>query len=112
MSAQPVAPSLGISSLTGTFAPCERDRLVRPGRADDRVAVLEQVDLVRGQRPVLLDQRLLLLEQVDRRVELRLGELVRVGDAEVGCVFDRYSAASAIWIGLSGTVTLPLYFVS
>src|SRR5690349_5293469 len=25
-------------------------------------------------------------------------------------VFIRYSAASAIWIGLSGTVTLPLYF--
>ena len=29
-----------------------------------------------------------------------------------GCVFERYSAASAIWIGLSGTVTLPLYFGS
>src|SRR5439155_3133424 len=29
-----------------------------------------------------------------------------------GCVFIRYSAASAIWIGLSGTVTLPLYFES
>src|SRR3954447_23479138 len=27
-----------------------------------------------------------------------------------GFVFIRYSAASAIWIGLSGTVTLPLYF--
>ena len=27
-----------------------------------------------------------------------------------GFVFERYNAASAIWIGLSGTVTLPLYF--
>ena len=27
-----------------------------------------------------------------------------------GFAFDRYSAASAIWIGLSGTVILPLYF--
>ena len=27
-----------------------------------------------------------------------------------GFVFIRYSAASAIWIGLSGTVTWPLYF--
>src|ERR1043165_4093291 len=27
-------------------------------------------------------------------------------------VFDRYSAASAIWIGLFGTVILPLYFGS
>ena len=27
-----------------------------------------------------------------------------------GFVFDRYSAASAIWIGLFGTVILPLYF--
>ena len=26
-----------------------------------------------------------------------------------GFVFDRYSAASAIWIGLSGTVILPAY---
>src|SRR5262245_43274532 len=26
-----------------------------------------------------------------------------------GLFFIRYSAASAIWIGLSGTVTLPLY---
>src|SRR5919201_2451779 len=29
-----------------------------------------------------------------------------------GFVFDRYSAASAIWIGLSGTVIFPLYFLS
>src|SRR5262245_24734472 len=29
-----------------------------------------------------------------------------------GCVFDRYSAASAIWIGLFGTVIRPLYFES
>src|SRR5579884_2904980 len=27
-----------------------------------------------------------------------------------GCDFDRYSAASAIWIGLAAPVTLPLYF--
>ena len=29
-----------------------------------------------------------------------------------GFVFDRYSAASAIWIGLSGIVILPLFFGS
>src|SRR3954447_25883366 len=29
-----------------------------------------------------------------------------------GCFFERYSAASAIWIGLSGTVISPLYFGS
>ena len=29
-----------------------------------------------------------------------------------GFVFDRYSAASAIWIGLSGIVIWPLYFGS
>ena len=28
-----------------------------------------------------------------------------------GWVFDRYSAASAIWIGLFGTVTSPAYFL-
>ena len=30
----------------------------------------------------------------------------------LGFVFDRYSAASAIWMGLSGIVILPLYFGS
>src|SRR5438128_10747384 len=30
----------------------------------------------------------------------------------LGFVFIRYSAASAIWIGLFGTVILPLYFAS
>src|SRR3954453_16690776 len=30
----------------------------------------------------------------------------------LGSFCDRYSAASAIWIGLSGTVTLPLYLES
>src|SRR3954467_5675453 len=30
----------------------------------------------------------------------------------LGFVFDRYSAASAIWIGLSGIVILPLFFGS
>ena len=29
-----------------------------------------------------------------------------------GVAFERYSAASAIWIGLSGIVILPLFFVS
>ena len=29
-----------------------------------------------------------------------------------GFVFERYSAASAIWIGLSGIVILPLFFGS
>src|SRR5262249_9789804 len=29
----------------------------------------------------------------------------------LGCVFSRYKAASAIWIGLSGIVTWPAYFL-
>src|SRR5204863_8368380 len=62
----------------------QRALLQRPGGAYRDVAVLEQFDLVRGQRPVLLDQRTLFFEQVGRRVELRFGQLVRVFDAEAG----------------------------
>ena len=89
VSAQPVAPSFGIRSFDRRLRRLQRVRLVRPRGADHRVAVLEQVDLVGGERPVLLDQRLLLLEQVDRRVELGLVELVGVPDAELGFVFIR-----------------------
>ena len=85
--------------------------LVRPGGADDGLAVLEEGDLLAGQVPVLLDERLLRLQEVHRRVELRLGQLVRVGDAEARLGrLERYSAASAIWIGLSGMVISPVYF--
>ena len=87
----------------------QRVDLVRPRGADRRPAVLEQVDLVGREGPVLLHERPLLLEQLHRRVELRLRQLVRVLDPEAGFVFDRYSAASAIWIGLSGIVILPLF---
>ena len=60
----------------------QRDRLVRPGGADHGVAVLEQLDLVGGERPVLLDQRALLLQQLDGGVQLLLVELVGILDAE------------------------------
>src|SRR5262249_10639444 len=44
----------------GEVAGLERADLVRPAGTDDRVAVLEVKDLLRGQRPVLLDYRALL----------------------------------------------------
>ena len=56
--------------------------LVRPRGTERRAAVLEQVDLVGREPPVLLDERPLLLEQRDRRGELRLRELVRILDPE------------------------------
>ena len=90
----------------------QRSGLVRPRRADDPSLFWNSEISSDAEVPVLLDERLLLLEQVHRRVELRLCELVRIGDPEVGLVFDRYSAASAIWIGLSGTVTLPEFCLS
>src|SRR6267378_6757200 len=62
----------------------ELDGLVRPCGADNDVAVLEERDLITGRGPVLLDQRSLLLEQGDCGVELLLGQLIRVLDAEVG----------------------------
>ena len=58
------------------------DRLVRPRGADEGVAVLEHVDLDRCARPVLLDQLALLRQERDGGVELLLGQLVRVLDAE------------------------------
>ena len=77
VSSQPVAPSFGIEILDRRAVAWSVFVWYGHGGADHRVAVLEQVDLVRGERPVLLDQRPLLLEQRDRRVELGLGQLVR-----------------------------------
>ena len=72
MSAQPVAPSFGIRSFTGAFAAWSVLVWYGHDAPIDRAAVLEQVDLVAGGRPVLLDQRALLLQQIDGRLELRL----------------------------------------
>ena len=58
--------------------------LIRPGRPDHHVMVREQRDFLRGEVPVFLDQWTLLLEQVDGGVELRLRQLIGIGDAETG----------------------------
>ncbi len=56
--------------------------LVGPRVADHHVAALEKADLVACAGPVLLDEGSLLLQQSDDRVELRLRQLIRVGDVQ------------------------------
>ena len=42
VSAQPVAPSFGMVSLTGAVRGLQRRRLIRPRRTDDDLTVLEE----------------------------------------------------------------------
>src|SRR6266550_4128356 len=88
VSAHPVAPSFGIRSATGAFAALS-------------VFVWYGHDAPITASPFL--SRL--------TAALNWAEFSSYGSLipSEGCDLDRKSAASAIWIGLSGTVTLPLY---
>ena len=74
---------LGDEVLHRRLRRLQRVRLIRPRRADRRSPALEEVDLVAGGRPVLLDEGVLLLQQVDGCLELGVRQLVRILDPEV-----------------------------
>ena len=96
MSAQPVMPSIGTMASTGT--PLALSVLTWYGQVvpTARGAIGEVVDLGAERGPVLAHERVLRLEQLDGRVELRLGQLVDIGDAQLRLWDLRYSAASAM----------------
>ena len=110
MSSQPVAPSFGIRSSTGTLAAFSV--FVWYGQDAPIVAspFLNRLISSEASPQYFLIERPLLLQQADRRVELLLVQLVGILDPERRLRLHRYSAASAIWIGLFGTVILPLNF--
>ena len=86
VSAQPVIPSVGTTASTVDARALEGVGLVRPGRSDDDVAAREVVDLVGVAAQYLPMKAVLCLQQVDRGVELRLGQLVGIGDPEIRLV--------------------------
>src|SRR6267378_937627 len=112
VSSQPVAPSFGTMSLTGAFAAISvfvwygHDAPITASPFLKRSISSEaspQYFLISGfcflSRAIAASNWVLFSSY---------GSLI----PSDGWVFMRYSAASAIWIGLSGTVTLPLYFGS
>src|SRR5437764_12934444 len=110
VSAQPVAPSFGIRSLTGTFAalsvfvwygheaPITASPLLKRSISSEASA---QYFLISGFCFFSSDTA-----ASNCFLFSSYGSLI----PRLRCVFERYSAASAIWIGLSGTVILPLNF--
>src|SRR3954452_2548104 len=110
VSAQPVAPSFGIVSLTGALsatsvfvwygqeAPTTASWLLNRSISSEASA---QYFLING---FCCFSRLTAASNCFWFSSY--GSLI----PSDGCDFDRYSAASAIWMGLSGTVTLPLNF--
>src|SRR6266852_7021512 len=109
VSAQPVAPSFGIRSLTGTFA--AMSVFVWYGHEAPMTA---SPFLNRSISSEARPQYFLISGFCAFRSATAASNWVffssygSVMPSDV-FVFDRYSAASAIWIGLSGTVILPLY---
>src|SRR2546421_9841053 len=112
VSSQPVAPSFGTRSFTGAFAATSvfvwygHDAPITASPFLKRSISSEaspQYFLISG---FCFLNRLIAASNWD--LFHSYGSLI----PSAGCVFIRYSAASAIWIGLSGTVTLPLYFGS
>src|SRR4029077_1028187 len=109
VSAQPVAPCTGINSLTGTLS---ASRLfVCSGQAAPITTSPFLTSSPSSAAPVqyFLTSGRWLLSRLTAALSCvsvsSYGSLM----PRLGWVFDRYSAASAIWIGLAGTVIAPLY---
>ena len=81
VSAQPVAPSFGIVSLTGALR-LQRAGLVRPDGADDGVSVLEQVDLVGGESQYFLISGFCCFSRLTAASNCVFVQLVGILDAE------------------------------
>src|SRR3954452_9364061 len=112
VSAQPVAPSCGIVSLTGTLAAAS----VFVWNGHD-APITASPDLNRStssdaSAQYFFTSGFCCLSRFTAASNCfwlsSYGSLI----PSVGSFLDRNSAASAIWIGLSGTVTLPLYLES
>src|SRR5258708_31415775 len=112
VSSQPVAPSFGIRSLTGVLAAIRV--LVWYGHDAPITAspFLNRSISSEASAQYFLSSGFCFVSRA--MVALNCAEFSSYGSVipSDGRVLIRYSAASAIWIGLSGTVILPLYFGS
>ena len=86
VSAQPVAPSTGITLATGAFFALQQVHLERPGRRGHDPLVHEVVHLDEGVVPVAAHDLALLAQQGDRGLELLAVEGVGVLDPQLGLV--------------------------
>ena len=112
MSSQPVTPSFGITPTTGTLAA----RSVLTWYGHDAPIVdppfLNRSIWSDASAQYFLTSGRCFLSSCTAASSCAFvssyGSLI----PRLGFVFDRYRAASAIWIGLSGIVILPLFFGS
>src|SRR6266540_17512 len=109
VSSQLVAPSFGISSLTGAFFASSEPVVighVGPSQASP-LAISSALSAEPDQYFLSSFRCFLSRETVASNCFLfsSYGSLI----PSPRCVLAKYSAASAIWIGLSGMVILPLY---
>src|SRR5919201_2311400 len=112
VSAHPVAPSCGIRSLTGAFAAWRV--FVWYGQDAPTIAppFLNRSISSPAEAQYFFTSPCCCFSR--STVALNCESVSSYGSLipSDGFVFERYSAASAIWIGLSGTVIFPLYFLS
>src|SRR5215212_2220671 len=112
VSSQPVVPSFGIRSFTGTLAAISV--FVWYGQEAPIVtSPFLNSEISSEARPqyFLTSGRCFLISAIAASNCFWFSSYGSVMPSDF-CVFERYSAASAIWIGLFGTVILPLYFAS
>src|SRR5262245_54958201 len=112
VSSQPVAPSLGMRSFTGAFA-ATRVFVWYGHEAPITASPFLNRSISSEARPqyFLISGFCFLSRSIAALNWLLFSSYGSLMPRD-GFVFIRYSAASAIWIGLSGTVTLPLYLGS
>src|SRR5262245_23129490 len=110
VSSQPVAPSFGMISLTGTFAATSDPVVTGHDAPIDMSPFLKRLTSSDDRPQYFLTSGFCFLIRSIAALNWvwfsSYGSLM----PRLGFVFDRYSATSAIWIGLFGTVTRPLYF--
>src|SRR3954451_24514215 len=108
VSSQPVAPSFGMISRTGTFAALSRPVVYGQDAPIVTSPFLNRLTSSEARPQYFLTSGRCLFSSA--MVAANCGFVSSYGSLipSDGFVFERYSAASAIWIGLFGTVILPL----
>src|SRR5947199_6681746 len=110
VSAQPVAPSFGIVSAIGAFDACSCNVWYGQPAPITTSPFLKSAISSVAEFQYRLSSGFCCLSSFTAASSCGFvssyGSLI----PSEGCDFERYSAASAIWIGLFGTVTRPLYF--
>src|SRR6187402_481154 len=110
VSSQPVTPSRGVTAVTGTFAAFSWLSMYGHEAPIVEPPFLNRSIWSDASPQYFFTSGRCCLSSVTAAASCALvssyGSLI----PSAGFVFERYNAASAIWIGLSGIVIWPLYF--